>query len=273
MSKNIIAALDNSLAVTPVLATARALADLFGAKVVPVHVSVDGSRVAENAAARAGLKLRTLHGPVLERLLEEARADGVVALVLGARGMPADRRPLGSTAVELATAVEKPVVIVPPEARPPGSIRRALIPVEDGFSETLTPTEIVELAHGTELEVVVLHVDEPTALPAFTDQPQHEHPAWAREFVRRYCPWGIGDVQLEQRVGNAEELVPLVADETAVDIIALGWTQQLAPGRAPIVRAALARAKVPVMLVPVDVPEDQPLTKEEAWSKSPLSLA
>jgi hypothetical protein len=80
-------------------------------------------------------------------------------------------------------------------------------------------------------------------------------------------------VRLENRVGNAEELVPLVADETAVDIIALGWTQQLAPGRAPIVRAALARAKVPVMLVPVDVPEDQPLTKEEAWSKSPLSLA
>jgi hypothetical protein len=77
-------------------------------------------------------------------------------------------------------------------------------------------------------------------------------------------------VRLEVRIGNAEELVPAVADEAAVDIIALGWSQQLAEGRAPIVRAALARAKVPIMLVPVGVPTAgaQPVAKEESWSSS-----
>jgi hypothetical protein len=69
--------------------------------------------------------------------------------------------------------------------------------------------------------------------------------------LRRYCPWGIGAVQLEVRVGRSEELVPLVAAEERVDLIALGWSQELAEGRAPVVRAALARGRTPVMLVPV----------------------
>jgi hypothetical protein len=33
--------------------------------------------------------------------------------------------------------------------------------------------------------------------------------------------------------------------------VALGWSQDLAEGRAPVVRAALERAKLPVLLVPV----------------------
>jgi hypothetical protein len=40
------------------------------------------------------------------------------------------------------------------------------------------------------------------------------------------------------------------------DVIALGWTQQLVPGRAPVVRAALEGSHVPVMLVPVRVAND-----------------
>ena len=86
------------------------------------------------------------------------------------------------------------------------------------------------------------------SIPSFTDQPQHEMPAWTREFIRRYCPWGIGDVQLETRIGKIGELVPIVAEQCSCDLIALGWSQQLAPGRAPVVQEtlhALARAGAP----------------------------
>ena len=62
---------------------------------------------------------------------------------------------------------------------------------------------------------------------AFTDQPQHEVSAWTREFIQRYCPWGIGTLQLETRVGRIGELVPLVAEQCECDLIALGWSQQL----------------------------------------------
>lgn len=240
---------------------------------MPVHVAANGVHVAQSTAESAGLTLRTLPRPIVEQLLDQTRPEEVVALVLGARGTPSDRRPLGSTAVAIATSLRKPVVVVPPNTRTTGALRRALIPIEGGLSASLTPRAIVELAQGAELEVVVLHVHEPTSLPAFTDQPQHEHSAWAREFVRRCCPWGIGAVRLEVRIGSAEELVPLVAEQERVDIIALGWAQELAEGGAQIVRAALARGKVPVMLVPVAVPaaDVAPITKEEPWSSLPSS--
>lgn len=264
----VIAALDNSLAAKPVLTAALALGSVLGAEVTPVHVQIDGARVAQSTAESAGLTLRSLRGPVVEQLLDRAGREAVAALVLGARNTPGDSRPLGSTAFAIATNLRKPVVVVSPDART-GTLSRVLVPIESGVSASLTPRAIVELARGTELEVVVLHVHAPESLPAFTDQPQHEQADWSREFVRRYCPWGIGGVALEVRTGSVEELVPLVADQTSADIVALGWAQELAEGRAPIVRAALTRAKLPVMLVPVGVPaagRGSIARKEARWS-------
>jgi hypothetical protein len=45
-----------------------------------------------------------------------------------------------------------------------------------------------------------------------------------------------------------------VCEQTNADLIALGWAQELAGGRAPVVRAALARCHTPVLLVPVRAP-------------------
>jgi nucleotide-binding universal stress UspA family protein len=265
----VIAALDNSLAARPVLETAVALARLLDAEPELIHVTVDGDRMARSAADAAGLPLQTLPGPVTERLLERAEAEDVVSLVIGSRGTPGGRRPLGSTALALATSLLKPVVVVPPDARPSTTLRRVLVPLEGSLSASLVPRAIVELGRGTELEVIVLHVREETALPAFSDQPQHESRAWAGEFLRRYCPWGIGRVRLELRVGSSEELIPLVAEQTKVDLIALGWAQELAEGRAPVVRATLARSRTPVMLVPVVTTSAQPSEKEESWNSLP----
>jgi nucleotide-binding universal stress UspA family protein len=256
MSK-VIAALDNSLAANPVLMTALALGRVLDASVEAVHVPVDGDRVARTAAGAAQVPLRTTSGPVLERLIEIGQAPDVVALVLGARGSPLGRRPLGSTALAVATSLPKPLVIVPPDTRRPGHLRRVLVPLEGREAEGHTPRAIVELAQGEALDVVVLNVLEEASLPLFTDQPQHEHAAQVDEFLRRYCPWGIGKVRLEVRVGRCDELVPLLAEELDADIIALGWAQELESGRAPVVRGALTRGGTPVMLGPVNViPED-----------------
>jgi nucleotide-binding universal stress UspA family protein len=248
----VIAALDNSLAAGPTLATARALARLLGAELDAVHVRVDGERIAQNAADATGVALQTVGGPVVGRLTDLARSPDVVALVVGARGTPAGRRPLGGTAFAIATSLPMPVVVVPPDAPAVHELRRVLVPLEAG-SPAVTPRAIVELARGRRIDVVVLHVRQERSLPAFTDQPQHEQRAWRHEFLRRYCPWGIGSVRLEVRVGRCEELVPRVAEEQQVDLIAIGWAQELAPGRAPIVRATLERSRLPVLLVPVSL--------------------
>jgi nucleotide-binding universal stress UspA family protein len=258
----VIAALDNSLAAKPVLATVLALGRLLDAEPELIHVNVDGDRTARSAADAAGLPLQTVAGPVLDRLLERGRAEDVVAMVIGARGTAGGRRPLGSTALAVATSLQKPIVIVPPNAPPSPELRRVLVPLEGNVPASRVPHAIVALGRKAELDVVVLHVHEETSLPTFTDQLQHERQTWAREFLTRYCPWGVSRVRLETRLGRSEELVPLVAGETSADLIVLGWAQELAEGRAPVVRAALARGRVPVMLVPVQASAP----KEESWS-------
>jgi hypothetical protein len=116
---------------------------------------------------------------------------------------------------------------------------------------------IFELAGEAEIDVIALHVYDQDSLPAFTDQPQHERPAWAREFLQRYAPWGLGSVRLETRVGRIGELIPSVAEECACDLITLGWSQELASGRAAVVRATLERCRRPILLVPVLVAADR----------------
>jgi nucleotide-binding universal stress UspA family protein len=249
----VIAALDTSLAANPVLRTAVALGEALGSEVEAVHVTIDGDRVARSAAGAAGVLYRTARGPVVERLIEIGRASDVVALVLGARGSPLARRPLGSTALSVATALSKPLVVVPPEAHVRDRLERVLIPLAGPDMERHTPQAIVALAEGKELDVIVLQVLDELSLPSFTDQPQHEQEARVGEFLRRYCPWGIGKVRLEVRIGRREDVVPSVADEVDADIVALGWAQELEPGRAPVLRTLLAHGAVPVLLVPVRV--------------------
>jgi hypothetical protein len=251
--KTTLAALDNSLASRSVLAYAQALSRLLDSHVEALHVQTNGQRTVQNMTDAAGIALRTTTGPVIERLVEAGEVSDVVALAIGARSSPASPRPLGGTATAVAVALRKPVLVVPPNADPPPAFRRVLVPLEGSLSSSLGPRSLVEVASGERIDVVALHIHDENSIPSFTDQPQHEMPAWTREFINRYCPWGIGDVQLETRIGRIGELVPIVAEECSCDLIALGWSQQLAHGRAPVVQETLQRSHLPVLLVPVEV--------------------
>ena len=266
----VIAALDNSLAARPVVAAGKALALLLGSEVEALHVGENGNGVAANAAAAAGLELSTSGGPTVPRLVEAGSADDVVAMVVGSCGMPGRARPVGATALKLLAALPKPLLVVPPEAAP-RPLRRLLIPLEGTLSTSAAPEAIFEVADGFELEVVVLHVHDEASIPLFNDQRQHETREWAREFVARYCPWGVGDVRLETRVGRRDVEILRAAEEFETDLIALGWAQELALGRAPVVRAVLERGHVPVLLVPVSIaaPSTASVPKEESWSNWP----
>ncbi len=256
--KKVVAALDNSLAGKSLLAAASTFASLLGAEVEAVHVQTDGGRTARNTAEAAGIQLQTTTGPVVERLVEVGGASEVVALAIGARGTPSGRRPLGGTASAIASVLPKPIMIVPPDADPPAAFRRVLVPIEGLFSSSLAPLWLFEPAGEAGIDVVALHIHDEESIPAFTDQPQHEQAAWVAEFVRRYCAWGIETVRLETRVGRIGEIIPLVAAESGCDLIALGWSQELASARAPVVQETLARSRLPVLLVPVQLQSDLP---------------
>jgi nucleotide-binding universal stress UspA family protein len=243
----VLAALDDSPMARPVVGTAYRVGKLVGAPVQGLHV---GTRLPARLRS-AAVPIRLLRGDVVGALVAAGDRPGVAAMVIGARGDPDDPRPLGGTAMGVATGLGCPVVVVPPAADPHVGLERILVPLEGTAATSVAPQALIGLAGTATLDVVVLHVLEPDRLPSFTDQPQHEQLAWAREFVARYCPWGMGTVRLLTRVGHAEDLIPLVAREAGRGLIVLGWSQRFSPDRARVVRAVLRRTPLPVGLVPL----------------------
>ena len=240
-TRKVLAAVDNSLAANPVLVTARALARAMGARVEAIHVRSAQEEAPAQAAAAVGVPLRVVDGEVVERLREATADTDTAALVIGGRSSPRSPHALGSTALAVVTSCSRPVVVVPLAGRTAPILRKVLVPLEGAVSTSLAPRSIVELGRNANIEVVALHVDEDGSAP--DDD----------EFLRRFCPWGIGYVTLERRSGRREDLIPAVADELGCDVIALGWSQELAPGRAEVVRATLERSPLPVILIPANL--------------------
>lgn len=248
----LLAAVDNSAVARHVLETANAVAPLYGATVDAIHIREDGDRTAQAAAVATGLELRELPDDVVETLIGAGLEDDVVGLVIGTRAGRLVRRPVGHVALDLLVAVRKPLVLVPPHTPIPFRLRRVLVPLDGTSATAAALTRTVELAGDFEVEVDVLHVHDQDSLPLFSDQPQHETESWAREFLARYCPT-VDLARLHLRVGWPGEHVVRVAHETHADMIALGWAQDLSSGRAAVVREALERSQVPVLLVPAAV--------------------
>jgi nucleotide-binding universal stress UspA family protein len=250
-SMRVLAGCDNSADAQPVAEFASALAKVLDSRVDGLHVRTDGEESARQAAAQAGIPLRVETDDPAECLRREAEHEDVAAVVLGCHpGLHRDS-PVGAVAWRLLTTLSKPVAIVPCDAPHPARLGRVLVPLEGTRSSSLAPRRTIEFARDAGLEIVLVHVFRPDSVPMFTDQPQHETANWAHEFLRRYSPCPPEDVRLETRVGEPREHVVDVAREIDADVIALGWAQELSAGRAPVVRAALEQAHLPVFLIPV----------------------
>ena len=130
--RTVLAALDSSAAARPVLETALGVAELTDATVEAVHVHTNSTETPEALAARSGVGLRLLDGPVEQALLHSIRHPDVIAAVIGARGTPGGRRPAGRAALHIVERSAKPVVVVPPEAVgvSPRPFRRLLVPLD-----------------------------------------------------------------------------------------------------------------------------------------------
>jgi nucleotide-binding universal stress UspA family protein len=247
----ILAAIDNSAAARPVLAVALALADLYDAEVEAVHAREDGQRTARAAATAAGVSLRSTAAPVIPALLEAARPPEVAAVVLGTRGVGAWSHRAGHVALELAGSLPKPLMVVPPDAPARVALRRILVPLDGRRRTEAALAEVMTLPARHPVEIVVLHVHDRDSVPLFSDQRHHEAEAWTEEFLRRHCP-EPQQVAFELRIGIPGEHVLRVAKDTHADVIALGWSQDLDPGHAAVVREVLERSTIPALLIPID---------------------
>ena len=243
----VLACIDDSAAARAVLALARAIAPLFDAEVEAVHVDEVGE-TAREAARAFDVKIRTLHGDVVEALSEAVCGEDVVVVVVGARGRPKGARPVGHVALELADRADAPVLVVPPDAKMPGHVRRVLVAMEGTPASARSLKRTVALASGADLDLVVLHVDDERSIPSFSDQVQHETEAYAREFLARYAP-GLPQARLELRVGMPGEEILRASDSIQPDVVVLGRRQHGEAGSSPVVREVLEHSHRPVLLV------------------------
>jgi nucleotide-binding universal stress UspA family protein len=246
----VLAALNETAAARPVLEAAQEIARLFAAEVAAVHVVQDGVEGVRELARVAHVPLMELEGPPGVQLAQALEDDDALALVVGTARADGTRE-IGSTVLEVVTTAQKPVFAIPPELPAGFAIHRLLVPLEGSLSSSSACHAAFDAPGAVQVEVVILHVLEEHALPAFSDQPQHEWEAFGREFLARYSPWPLERVRLETRVGRPGQLILPVAEEMGCDLIVLAWAQEVVPGRASIVRETLRRGRIPVLLVPV----------------------
>lgn len=232
-----------------VLSMAKVLGDLLSATVEAFHIGEEATSTTREAARSAGVPLRVERGDPIEQIVAEMSPDAVVAGVLGARGKPGGPRPVGSTALEVITRVDKLIAVVPPAAVVPSPGMGSILVPLDGTPESAGAVEVLlETCADRDVEIVVLHVFDSSTTPPFWDQPFHAAEAYATEFLARFMAQPGARARL--RTGVPKEGVLDAAVRESVDVIALGWSRHLDRGRAEVVRHVLSRASIPVLLVP-----------------------
>jgi nucleotide-binding universal stress UspA family protein len=246
----VLAAVDNSAASRPVIGMATVLAPVLGSTVEAVQVTEDDGDTARACAEGVDVPFRTVRGDPLEQLLSLISSDDVVAAVIGARGLPGGRRPPGHLALAVADGTDKPLLLVPPEARAPERLRRVLVAMEGTASRPRRLKRALQLVADAGLELVVVHVDDKDSIPSFSDQIQHETDAYADAFLARYAG-GVHPSRLELRIGEPEEEILKTADSIGADIVAIGWPAGAGPDHGLIAREILRRNHIPTLLVAV----------------------
>ena len=221
-------------AVTPV---SCALADVLGLRVEPSR-----PRAAHEAADTDA---------VVQDVLD-AVADPQVAVL----ALPYSPGHLAHLVTHVIQRCPLPVLVVPAGKRlpPPTVVDRVLVPLNGTAVSADAVAETVGMfcAHG--VDVVVLHVFDESTVPRFWDQAEHARQSWAEEFLARFCD--RPNARLELRSGTPGANVVDVAIAEHADLIALGWAQDLSPGRAHTIRATLASSPIPVLLLPQSPADD-----------------
>ena len=245
----IIAAIDNSLAAGPVLTARLALAPALGADVEAICVADDGGLTAQASADTMGIPFRHLTGDARQRICEQAARPEVVAVAMGARARIGGRR-TGHLVPQIADAISKPVLVVPPEAEPIASVHTVVIAMEGTNRNARSFKPTMSIAAGADVDLVVVHVDDQDTIPRFSDQIAHETDAFANEFLARNAH-DAPNARLELRIGVPADEIIDAADSARADLIAIGWPQAHDVHKGTTAREILDRSHVPVLLVAV----------------------
>lgn len=156
---------------------------------------------------------------------------------------------------QVLTSAHCPVLAVPGVLNPRwGEQHRLLVPL-DGTPGTAAAVPLAgDVARALGAQLAFTHVAgipaaEPGAMsvPAFMDQPQHDWPAWRREFLGRFAQPGLGETRLTVEAGPPGAGILQAAERQGVDLLVVGWHGCLSGGHAATLRSVLAATRWPVL--------------------------
>jgi nucleotide-binding universal stress UspA family protein len=270
--KSIVVPLDSNESSRTAFPVARALAELYGAALHVTYVG-EGRFDVKETARQLGLRAEPAHGVIFEEgsgdlaefVSQRAQQLPEALLVMSSEvGAPTQSNRFGSLTELVLRAKPQRVVLSTPErgrrAWNPGRILLA----HDGTPISNSATKpAADLAQRAGAEVIALHVaargeERPEApgsiaAPLYVDQPQHEWPAWAEEFMNRVVAGGGLSAglrfQLKVTGGQAGSEVAEVARERKADLVIMAWHGHWAEHEDCATRVVVRNAGCPVLLV------------------------
>lgn len=268
----VVVPLDGTTHALAALPVARTMAEVERATLRIVHVAEPLLPPRELVAA-LGLTPEQLVGVIIDQTTGSP-AQGIVHLARTWRskliamcthtGTEKPYGELGSVAEGVLREAPCPLVLVQPERGfRPWALREILLPHDGTPATAVAIHPALDLADRAGARLIVLHVAtigprgavEPGALnvPLYLDQPQHEWPAWAQEFLDRMRRLGHAPesavMQLVVAPGEPGEQIIRVASERGSDLIVLAWHGSLAPARAATLKRVIRGAPCPALVL------------------------
>lgn len=269
--KNILLPLDEQGAWRRANEIARQLAEIYAAT---LHLVCAGERLASprEVVERVGLGPEDLRGAVLDCREGEAakvilaavqQTESPMLVMCANPGEKAGTDCFGALMETVLAGTPPRIVLVGPECEQrKWQLRRVLLAHDGTASSDQATAPAAELAQRSGAEVIALHVaaggeryrKQPRSLPSpqYIDQPQHEWPAWAGEFLNRMqaigAPLSSVSFKLVVTGGQPGSEVAEVSRERKADLVVMAWHGKWDAPQSPS-KVVLRNAGCPVLLI------------------------
>lgn len=266
----ILVPLDGTKQALAALPVARALSAIERTALHILHVSEHTqeeelrNRLGGEAPLLNGLTIDARIGAPAVQILHVAKEMKPRAIVMCKHSSTEPGKMLGRTAMKTLHEAPCPVVLVPPErGTKPWHLHHVMVPHDGTPTTSAALRPAAELAARAGSELLVVHVtdvraapEEPGSFttPLYVDQPHHEWPAWAGEFVNRLeciCPLDRVHVRILLAHGDTAAEIKRLSEQQSMDLIVLAWRGQWEALRAATLKEILRGARCPIMVARV----------------------
>lgn len=269
---NVVLPLDGSEGSRMVVPVARGLAQLYAATLHLVWVGEESldprlalSRLGVPTEETRGVVVHSLRGTAAEMIVRAAQDLPRSLIVMCTHTRLGHRTDCFGSITEsvLASNPERIVLLDPGRGDRPWSLQRVLL-AHDGAPRCEAATAAAaDLARRANVEVIALHVaaskvgcpKETGGFPApqYVDQPQHEWPAWASEFMDRLLAAGVAASSMHFKIvltaGQPGSEVAHIARGREADLVVLAGSSHWETGKHAATRAIIQTSGCPVLLV------------------------